>query len=126
MTLLELRRIVFSVLAPMMATAALFTVGVVVQADDCGPSEYCRAGRPFEVKVLAAPSNTRNYGGYYVGGGNAFLAGGPRPIDQGTWGWDYGGFFKPNLVKLGWNQGNRYQSGTGRYKTAGFSIFRSQ
>jgi len=85
------------------------------QTDPCAEQ---RAGHPQQVKALAAPSNTRHYGGYYVGGGNAFLAGRERTPEQGTWGWDYGGLLKNNWVRLGWNCGNRPQGGVGSYKTS--------
>jgi hypothetical protein len=84
------------------------------QTDPCAEQ---RAGHPQRVKAIAAPTNTRHYGGYYVGGGNIGAAGGPRTLEQGTWGWDYGGLFKNNWVRLGWNCGNRPQGGTGAYKT---------
>lgn len=81
------------------------------------PCAEQRAGYPQRVGIVAAPSNTRNYGGYYVGGGNIGAAGGPRTVEQGTWGWDYGGLFKNNWVRLGWNDGSRKQGGVGSYKT---------
>lgn len=84
------------------------------QTDACAEQ---RAGHPQQVKRIAAPSNTRNYSGYYVGGGSTFAAGHERSIDQGTWGWDYGGLLKNNWVRLGWNNGSRPQGGTGSYKT---------
>jgi hypothetical protein len=59
-----------------------------------------RAGHPREVSMLAAPSNTCEYFGYYVGG-NCVLksrGGGPGPL-QGTYGWDYGGcWFHRNVI----------------------------
>jgi len=85
------------------------------QTDPCAEQ---RAGHPQQVKSLAAPSNTRRYGGYYVGGGNIGPVGSERPPEQGTWGWDYGGLLKNNWVRLGWNCGNRPQGGVGSYKTS--------
>jgi len=79
------------------------------------PEGHRRAGRPTVVKALSAPSNTRHYDGYYVGGGSMFLAGGDRQTSEGTWGWDYGGLLKNTWVRLGWNSGNRHQGGTGSY-----------
>ena len=80
------------------------------------PCAEQRAGHPQRIGILAAPSNTRNYDGYYVGGGNIGPVGAPRTIEQGTWGWDYGGLLKNNWVRLGWNNGSRKQGGVGSYK----------
>ncbi len=80
---------------------------------------HCRAGCPLSVRPRAVPSNTRHYGGYYVGGGNAYGRGEPRMPNEGTWGWDYGGIWFPKLVMLDWTHGRRYQGGAGSYPTAG-------
>ncbi|MCE9604667.1 MAG: hypothetical protein K8U03_07155 [Planctomycetia bacterium] len=104
----------------------LFSVGLfdatprTAEASDYFHTDACaeqRAGYPQQVKPIATHSNTRHYGGYYVGGGSTFFAGHERRIDQGTWGWDYCGILKNNWIKLGWNHGNRPQGGTGSYKT---------
>ena len=86
-----------------------------------GVHSYERAGYPNEVSKYAVPTNGPNYEGYSVGGGSPGMGKGgryPEP-DEGTWGWDYGGWshkfrFK---VALFWN--NRYQGGTGAYKIDG-------
>jgi hypothetical protein len=87
---------------------------------------HCRAGCPLWISRLAAPSNTRNNFGYYVGGGAAWRHGEPRYLNEGTWGWDYNGILFPKRVALGWSHGARYQGGTGAYRTAGPSHFLSQ
>jgi hypothetical protein len=81
----------------------------------CG---HQRAGCPESVAPWAVPSNTKHYGGYYVGGG-APRHGEGRCIDEGTWGWDYLGFALPKNVALGWWHGRREQGGEGAYRTDG-------
>lgn len=86
----------------------------------CGStSGHDRAGCPMSVRPWAVPSNTRFYGGYYVGGGNAYGRGEPRLPNEGTWGWDYGGIWFAKRVILDWTHGRRYQGGTGAYATEG-------
>ena len=75
-----------------------------------------RAGDPRALSPHAIPTNGPSYQGYYVGGGSPW-SGGPRQTDEGTWGWDYVGTHLPRNVFLGWNHGQRYQGGTGSYKT---------
>jgi hypothetical protein len=78
-----------------------------------------RAGKPWEIAPWARPSDTGRYVGYYIGGGSAskHKADGPLPED-GTWGWDYQGWF-PRRIILGWWHGRRYQGGVGTYRTEG-------
>ena len=71
------------------------------------------------------PSDTGHYIGYYVGGGN----GRPKKAesrrdDEGTWGWDYQGWLILPRVILGWWHGQKYQGGTGAYKTDGPRLFK--
>src|SRR5262249_20181162 len=82
-------------------------------------NEYSRAGYPNEVSNHAHPSDTGRYVGYEVGGGCANLrkAQGPTPYD-GTWGWDYCGFYFPSRIALGWWH-SRYQGGLDGYQTDG-------
>jgi hypothetical protein len=73
------------------------------------------------------PSDTGHYIGYYVGGGN----GRPhkaeaRREDEGTWGWDYQGWLIPRRVFLGWWHGQKYQGGTGSYRTDGPHLYREK
>ncbi|HEV3165654.1 MAG TPA: hypothetical protein VGZ22_16625 [Isosphaeraceae bacterium] len=77
-----------------------------------------RAGNPQCLSHHAAPSTTPNYSGYYVGGGSAH-GGGPRCVEEGTWGWDYVGGHLPRHVYLRWTHGRRDQGGTGSYKVDG-------
>ncbi len=69
--------------------------------------------------IVSAPSNTRHYGGYYVGGGTIFPGGQTRFVNEGTWGWDYGGLLNHKWVVLDYSHGRRYQAGGGPYRTAG-------
>ena len=69
------------------------------------------------MRKITIPSNTRFYGGYYVGGGTPTKGAG-RCIDDGTWGWDYSGILFPKRIALNWTAKGRYQGGTGAYKTA--------
>jgi hypothetical protein len=82
-----------------------------------GEDQYERAGYPREVSRWAHPSDTGRYFPYEVGGGAAVLGEGPH-FDEGTFGWDYGGFCLPSKVDLCWWHG-KYQGGTGAYKTDG-------
>jgi hypothetical protein len=70
------------------------------------------------VSPLAIPSNTRHYGGGYVGGG-ATVLGQPRHVDEGTWGWDYEGVLFSKRIWLNWFHGRRDQGGGGSYKSEG-------
>jgi hypothetical protein len=81
-----------------------------------GQHTFKRAGNPTAVAWYAVPSDTGSYVGYYVGGG-APCRGEPRTPDEGTWGWDYQGWFLPRRVMLDWWHGRRYQGGIGHYRT---------
>jgi hypothetical protein len=84
-----------------------------------GEDQYLRAGRPREVSHVAHPSDTGKYIGYKVGGGAASEHKGEPPApDEGTFGWDYGGYCIPSKVDLLWHHG-RYQGGVGSYRTDG-------
>jgi hypothetical protein len=82
---------------------------------DC---DFARAGCPQCQQNRTIPSNTRFYGGYYVGGGTPTRGAG-RCIEDGTWGWDYSGILFPKRIALNWTAKGRYQGGTGTYKTDG-------
>ena len=85
-------------------------------------ADHCRAGCPELIRKHAIPSNTRHYGGYYVGGGVPIHGEGPYygdGTDEGTFGWDYFGIAFPKRVVLNWTHGRRYQGGGGVYKTDG-------
>ena len=97
---------------------AASTTGAEVQPPECQNSlseSHARAGWPQCISPHARPSDTRNYDGYYVGGG-APMRGGCRCPCEGTWGWDYVGLV-PKLVDLGWWHGRHYQGGGGAYAT---------
>jgi hypothetical protein len=80
--------------------------------------DFARAGCPQCLRKITIPSNTRFYGGYYVGGGTPTKGAG-RCIEDGTWGWDYSGMVFPKRIALNWTAKGRYQGGTGAYKTDG-------
>lgn len=102
----------------------LVTLGTAVAAVGQGPSsspgEHQRAGNPLETSRWAVPSDNGGHVGYYVGGGcpHPRKAEGPT-AEEGTWGWDYQGWFPLRRVALGWWHGRRYQGGTGAYQTDG-------
>lgn len=85
-------------------------------------ADHCRAGCAMQVRPHAIPSNTRHYGGYWVGGGLPVTGDGPF-LDEGTFGWDYFGILFNKRIALNWSHGRRYQGGTGAYKTDGPRIF---
>jgi hypothetical protein len=77
-----------------------------------------RAGCAMGIRRLAIPSNTKHYGGYWVGGGLPCKGEDPA-LHEGTFGWDYFGMTFPKRIALNWSHGQRYQGGTGAYKTDG-------
>jgi hypothetical protein len=111
----------------LLLTAASLVVVQSASAEDKHAivPKYSRPGKFYCVSPFAVPSNTRYYGGYYVGGGSLVGGDGRGPQD-GTWGWDYGGIAVKKLVNLDWTHGRRYQGGTGQYNSAGPAAFRSQ
>jgi hypothetical protein len=87
-----------------------------VTGSPAGDHTHQRAGWPQSIRLLAVPSDTGAYVGYYVGGG-APCRGESRHANEGTWGWDYHGWLMPRLIDLGWWHGRRYQAGGGNYRT---------
>jgi len=87
----------------------------------CGVASADPPGHgPNSVPKLTMPSETKGNVGYHVGGGNPYLRfAEPRNEDEGTWGWDYQGWFLPRRILNGWWHGRRCQGGTGAYKTDG-------
>ena len=85
------------------------------------PLQYDRScnGSPFLPSRWAHPSFSEAFCGHYVGGGGGGLChqAGPRRHNDGTWGWDYVGYYVPRKLFLGWNYGRRFQGGD-RYYTA--------
>ena len=86
--------------------------------DNYRACDFARAGNPQCQRKITIPSNTRFYGGYYVGGGTPTRGAG-RCIEDGTWGWDYSGILFPKRIALNWTAKGRSQGGTGAYKTDG-------
>jgi len=81
-----------------------------------------RAGHPTSISPIADWSNTANYWGYNVGGGNPWKFGpwaGERRYTrcEGTWGWDYVPFY--SHVRLRWWHGKKFQDGEGQYTANG-------
>lgn len=93
----------------------LLGIGARLCAQDSGHT-MDRAGHPNQVSILARPSANRAYVGYFVGGGSP-CRGSDLLAHQGTWGWDYQGWVWPRWIVLNWNQ--RFQGGTGAYRTDG-------
>jgi hypothetical protein len=81
-------------------------------------ADHCRAGFAQSVRAHTLPSNTRAYGGYYVGGGAPWFGEGRRG-DEGTFGWDYAGLYFNRAVALNWLHGRREQGNGGTYETDG-------
>jgi len=79
-------------------------------------ADHVRAGCPMNIRPRSLPSNTWPYGGYWIGGGQA-LKGRFPSADDGTFGWDYFGLTFTKRIDLNWSRANRYQGGTGAYKT---------
>jgi hypothetical protein len=72
------------------------------------------------VSPLAHPSYNGHESGGYVGGGSASKwHGEPRTAEEGTWGWDYRTSRLVCDPFLRWWHGQRYQGGSGAYKTDG-------
>jgi hypothetical protein len=84
-----------------------------------------RAGHPERIAPYARPSDTGRYVGYYVGGGSPCF-GQDRTSLEGTWGWDYRGFWFPARIMLWWNHGQLYQGGAGAYRTDGPNLLKHQ
>ncbi len=87
---------------------------------------YCarnceRAGHPHAVAWWAGNPINRNYSAAFVGGGTPWVLAHKtrsRARDEGTWGLDYDGIFKPRRVWLHWSC-DREQGGLGSYATDG-------
>jgi hypothetical protein len=87
------------------------------------PLARLRIGPP-RIACWASPSNTCAYAGYYLGGGYAFCRGQPRFVTEGTWGWDYHGYWLPQRIFLQWSRGRFYQGGAGAYRIDGPPILK--
>ena len=87
-------------------------------SEDHRSCDHARAGCPQCLRNITIPSNTRFYGGYYVGGGTPTRGAG-RASEDGTWGWDYSGILFPKRIALNWTAKGLHQGGTGAYKTDG-------
>jgi hypothetical protein len=86
-------------------------------------SDYHLSGCPITVRPRAIPSNTRHYGGYWVGGSLPIFGDDPT-LEEGTFGWDYFGVLFTKRVDLRFSHGRRYQGGSGQYKTDGPRLHR--
>lgn len=93
---------------------------------DCPSDRYCmndleRAGHPNQTSWWAKCAVNENYSAWFVGGGTPWIY--PRKArarteEEGTWGLDYDGIFRPRRVWINWSCG-REQGGLGSYKTDG-------
>ena len=81
-------------------------------------ADHARAGCSMLIRPRALPSDTRPYGGYWIGGGQAIRGYCPNAED-GTFGWDYCGLLFTKRIDLNWSGGRKYQGGTGAYKSDG-------
>ena len=81
-------------------------------------ADHCQAGCAMLVRRHAIPSNTRNYSGYWVGGGLPTKGDKPQ-LQEGTFGWDYFGLVFNKRIALRWSHGRLYQGGAGAYQTDG-------
>ena len=84
----------------------------------CLVHPHVRAGCPRSIAWWAQPSNTAQYGGYYVGGSTQ-IHGDTRCPNEGVWGWDSMGLLFNKHVWLGWAHGPRHYAGEPAYKTDG-------
>ena len=82
-------------------------------------TDFVRAGCPGNISCFARPSILKHECGYYLGGGARCDVGEVRYCDEGVWGWDYLGTLGLKKVALTWYHGEKYQGGTGAYKTDG-------
>ena len=81
-------------------------------------ADHARAGCSMLIRPRASPSDTRHYGGYWIGGGQAKRGHYPTS-DDGTFGWDYFGLLFTKRIDLNWSGGRKQQGGTGAYKSDG-------
>jgi hypothetical protein len=84
----------------------------------CQPNSE-RAGHSHEVAWWANCTINKNYSAAFVGGGTPWVLAHKtrsREHDDGTWGLDYDGIFKPRCVWLRWSR-QREQGGLGSYAT---------
>jgi hypothetical protein len=84
-------------------------------------ADFARAGCPMLLRPRTQPSDTRSYGGYWIGGGQAIRGYCPNAED-GTFGWDYFGLLFTKRIDLHWSGGRKHQGGTGAYKSDGPKI----
>jgi hypothetical protein len=89
-------------------------------ADEPAPPAACSTRTVPGVACWARPSDTGHYCGYYVGGGRLWHGSGPAP-DQGTWGWDYGGWLWHPRILLLWSDGEGHGS-VPAYRSVGTTI----
>src|SRR5262249_50245999 len=95
---------------------SILLVGLSAELAAAYPLPEEGEGEP-AIAPWAIPSDTGHSVGSYIGGGCLFpRKAEPRLPEDGTWGWDYQGWF-PRRVILGWWHGRKFQGGTGAYKT---------
>jgi hypothetical protein len=77
-----------------------------------------QAGYPPCVSACAQCGRTDKYALGYIGGGCVSWRGEARRIDEGTFGWDYAGHWRPGRVFLNWCHCGKSPP-AGPYKTDG-------
>ena len=108
-------------LIPLLVVLALAALAGNAHAQEVMPGHAHARPRLF---WWVLPSDTGHYLGTYVGGGATTKhKAEARRDDEGTWGWDYQGWIFPRRVINGYWHGQRYQGGTGAYKSDGPKLY---
>lgn len=97
-----------------------------INVESCPAARYSmgnhqRAGGPDHVAFWARCAVNKNYSAWFVGGGTPWIYSRKalaRNHEEGTWGMDYDGLFRPRRVWMKWGC-DREQGGLGAYETDG-------
>lgn len=84
-----------------------------------GMDNHERSGNPDQVACWARCAVDKNYSAWFVGGGTPWIyprKGRARTNEEGTWGMDHDGLFRPRRVWMNWGC-EREQGGLGAYQT---------
>ena|SRR6516165_3790007 len=110
---------------------ACLTIVIVLSAapawaDIPAPFTGCRhtpdqAGYPPCVSACARCGRSEKYALGYIGGGCVGCCGEGRQLDEGTFGWDYAGHWRPGRVFLNWCHCGKSPA-AGPYKTDGPNV----
>jgi hypothetical protein len=101
----------------MLALASLWLVSTGTAWGQSGDG-LARAGCPNQIARHARVPYGKSYVACYVGGGAPTPKGGPRCVDEGTFGVDYRPIIPGfrGATALGWWHGRRAQGGEGQYE----------